>query len=77
MRVDDEEELLTDLAVVAHGAEATVSSVSQNTFYPDAVWDLAVRVPALAGMDQRLNGLLERGILTSLQAREQMRVIPQ
>lgn len=58
MGVDKEEKLFTDLTVVAHGTETTVSSVSQHTFYPNTTWDLAVRVPTLASMDQRLDGLL-------------------
>lgn len=58
MGVDKEEKLFADLTVVALGTLAAVSSVPQNASHPNTTWDLAVLVPTLAGMDQRLNGLL-------------------
>ena len=66
MRIDEEEELLAELAVVAGGAEPAVSRVAQDSLHPDAAGDLAVRVPALAGVDQTLDCLLNGGVLTSL-----------
>ena len=70
MREDEEEELLTELAVFAGGAEPAVSRVAQNPFHPDAAGNLAVRVQALVGVDQTLDRLLNGGILTGLRERE-------
>ena len=58
MRVDEEEELSTNVTIVATRSESTIFCVSQNTLHSDTTGDLAVRVSALTGMEQVVDGLL-------------------
>ena len=66
VRVDEEEDLSTNVTIVAAYSESTVFRVSQNTFHSDTTGDFAVRVSALTGMEQGVDSLLYQCILTSL-----------
>jgi len=62
VRVDEKQKLFADVAV-SSCPQSTVSRVSQDPLHSYAAGDLAVRVPALAGVDEVLDGFLNGGMV--------------